>query len=134
MSALSRFAVPFVYGLIFILGYPSQWLLMHLDPGPLTKNELIATNVTLILIWITYTKSVYVDPGKIPRDWAEKELGNEKSTVSERERDVVAKSRKWCRKCDAPKPPRAHHCKECKRYVGWIFSFLNVSLLDRVVY
>jgi palmitoyltransferase len=26
------------------------------------------------------------------------------------------KSRKWCRKCDAPKPPRAHHCKECKRY------------------
>lgn len=118
MSALSRFAVPFVYGLIFVLGYPSQWLLMHLDPGPLTKNELIAANVALILIWITYTKSVYVDPGKIPTDWAEKELGDEKKIVSERERDAVAKSRKWCRKCDAPKPPRAHHCKECKRYAG----------------
>jgi palmitoyltransferase len=129
MSALSRFAVPFVYSLIFVLGYPSQWLLMHLDPGPLTRNELITANITLILIWITYTKSVYVDPGKIPTNWAEKELGDEKSVISERERDAVAKSRKWCRKCEAPKPPRAHHCKECKRYAEATGSFSNALLL-----
>jgi palmitoyltransferase len=116
MSKLSQLAVPFVYGLIFFLGYPSQWMLMHLEPGPLTKNELIASNIILVLIWITYTKSVFVDPGTIPKDWAEKEFVDTKEEVSEKERDAVAKSRKWCRKCDAAKPPRAHHCKECKRY------------------
>jgi len=116
MATLSKFAVPFVYGLIFFLGYPSQWMLMHLEPGPLTKNELIASNVILVLIWITYTQSVFVDPGTIPKDWAKKETRNAEVDVGEKEGDVVAKSKKWCRKCNAAKPPRAHHCKECKRY------------------
>lgn len=116
MSTLSQLAVPFVYGLIIFLGYPSQWLLMHLEPEPLTKNQLITINVTLVLIFITYTKSVFVDPGTISKDWAEKISGSEKVELSEKEREAVAKSRKWCRKCDAAKPPRAHHCKECKRY------------------
>jgi palmitoyltransferase len=115
---LSHLAVPFVYGLIAFLGYPSQWLLMHLEPEPLTKNEIIATNVFLVLIFITYTKTVFVDPGTIPKDWTEsaaqdKEL--EKSNANGGDETVV-KSRKWCRKCDAAKPPRAHHCKQCKRY------------------
>ena len=116
MSTLSQLAVPFVYGLIFFLGYLSQWMLMHLEPGPLTKNELIASNVSLVLIWITYTKSVFVDPGTIPKDWADNEPGSGKESAGEKEGDAVAKSRKWCRRCDAAKPPRAHHCKECKRY------------------
>ena len=29
---------------------------------------------------------------------------------------VVAR-RRWCRKCAAPKPPRAHHCKTCGRCI-----------------
>lgn len=108
---ISQLAVPAVYILILFLGYPSQWLLMQLEPAPLTKNELIASNIILVLIFITYTNSVFVDPGTIPKDWAEKqELG-----VSDEKKEVARKSRKWCRKCDAAKPPRAHHCKECKR-------------------
>lgn len=130
MSTLSQLAVPFVYGLIFFLGYPSQWMLLHLEPGPLTKNELIASNVILVLIWITYTKSVFVDPGTIPKDWAEKEFGNEKVGVSMEEREAMAKSRKWCRKCDAAKPPRAHHCKECKRYVRFVFILMLSESLE----
>ncbi|KAI8940252.1 hypothetical protein NX059_003953 [Plenodomus lindquistii] len=138
---LSQLAVPSVYFLIFFLGYPSQWMLMYLEPGPLTKNELIASNVILILIWITYTKAVFVDPGRIPRDWAERqEFGNNynnndnnnKKTDNDaddgKEPDMKTqspndpqtkepKTKKWCRKCAAPKPPRAHHCKECKRCI-----------------
>lgn len=117
MSALSRLAVPFVYLLIFFLGYPSQWLLMRLEPGPMTKNELIAANITLVLIWITYTRAVFVDPGTIPRDWAGKEEGGKEK---EKEGDFGMKSRKWCRKCEAAKPPRAHHCKECGRWVPFL--------------
>src|SRR4051794_8625162 len=106
---LSHLAVPSVYGLIFFLGYPSQWMLMHLEPGPLTKNELIASNVILVVIFITYTQSVFVDPGTIPQNWAE----NQEQRVSDEKKEIARKSRKWCRKCDAAKPPRAHHCKAC---------------------
>ncbi|KAF2831301.1 zf-DHHC-domain-containing protein [Ophiobolus disseminans] len=110
---LSHLAVPSVYGLIFFLGYPSQWMLMHLEPSPLTKNELIAANVILVLILVTYTQSVFVDPGTIPKDWAE----TQEQGVSDEKKEVAKKSRKWCRKCDAAKPPRAHHCKACKRCI-----------------
>jgi palmitoyltransferase len=101
----SQLAVPSVYLLLLFLGYPTQWLLLHLDPGPLTRNELIASNIIVILIFITYTQSVFVNPGAIPKDWAEKELATEKESKT--------KTRKWCSKCQAPKPPRAHHCKTC---------------------
>ncbi|UPX11799.1 Protein S-acyltransferase [Ascochyta rabiei] len=111
MPPLSQLAVPSVYVLIFFLGYPSQWLLQHLEPGPLTKKELIASNVILVLIWITYTRSVFVDPGTIPREWAGEAVSGADG------KEEMAKSRKWCRKCDAAKPPRAHHCKECKRCI-----------------
>lgn len=114
---LNQLAVPAVYVLIFFLGYPSQYLLLHLEPEPLTKNELIVSNVILVLILITYTKSVFVDAGTIPKDWnvgaAEADgKGGEKDRRGE---EVLGKSRKWCFRCDAAKPPRAHHCKECKR-------------------
>ncbi|KAI8955574.1 zf-DHHC-domain-containing protein [Xylaria longipes] len=33
------------------------------------------------------------------------------------ERICAAARRRWCRKCAAPKPPRAHHCKSCGRCV-----------------
>lgn len=132
MSSLSRLAVPFVYALIFALGYPSQWLLMQLEPGPLTKNELITANVTLLLIWITYTRSVFVDPGTIPKDWAGKELGEKKGGGEGEAKDDAVKSRKWCRKCDAAKPPRAHHCKECGRCVDLLLVHVYLySHLER---
>ncbi|KAF1944116.1 zf-DHHC-domain-containing protein [Clathrospora elynae] len=114
---LSQLAVPSVYTLILFLGYPSQWLLMRLEPAPLTKNELIASNVVLVLILITYTKSVFVDPGNIPKDWAGAVGSADEKEQRNREREALGKSRKWCRKCEAAKPPRAHHCKQCKRCI-----------------
>ncbi|KAI2641056.1 DHHC palmitoyltransferase-domain-containing protein [Xylaria nigripes] len=30
---------------------------------------------------------------------------------------AIAARRRWCRKCAAPKPPRAHHCKSCGRCI-----------------
>ncbi|KAF2253143.1 zf-DHHC-domain-containing protein [Trematosphaeria pertusa] len=113
---LNQVAVPAVYALISFLGYPSQILLSYLDPGPLTKNELILSNTALVLIYITYTKSVFVDPGRIPKGW-EKKDGEEPRKMNGNGEKKGGQSRKWCRKCDAPKPPRTHHCKECKRCI-----------------
>jgi palmitoyltransferase len=117
---LAQLAVPSVYLLITFLAYTSQWLLLHLDPEPVKRGELIRFNVLLVCLLISYTRSVLVDPG-----WAvvgkgdgeqEKEIdadGDEKGKGGEEAR----RSRKWCRKCNAMKPPRAHHCRTCKRFV-----------------
>ena len=118
---LNQIAVPGVYALIFFLGYPSQALFYYLDPAPLTKNELILSNVLLVCIFITYTQSVFVDPGTIPKkegDEREKELAGVNGSGSTEKlggKKGSAQRTKWCRKCDAAKPPRSHHCKECKR-------------------
>lgn len=113
---LSQLAVPSVYGLIIFLGYPSQWLLMNLEPGPLTKNELIIFNVALVMILITYARSVMVDPGTVPKDWTEKQEPEDVKGKRVVRTEAMSKNRKWCRRCDAAKPPRAHHCKTCGKY------------------
>ncbi|KAF2730183.1 hypothetical protein EJ04DRAFT_515440 [Polyplosphaeria fusca] len=101
---LSALAVPSVYALIFFLSYTSQLLLLFLEPGPLTKDELIRFNVLLVCLLVCYTRSVIADPGRIPRT-GQKEIVEDGRQGRQR----------WCRKCEAIKPPRAHHCKECKR-------------------
>ncbi|ORY19399.1 DHHC palmitoyltransferase-domain-containing protein [Clohesyomyces aquaticus] len=107
---LSALAVPSVYGLISFLAYSSQWLLLYLDPEPISKKQLIRFNVLLVCLLITYTRAVIVDPGRIPRS-PEKEEDNIDGKDSGKGR------KRWCRKCKATKPPRSHHCKECKRCI-----------------
>jgi hypothetical protein len=97
---LSRLAVPSVSLLITFLGYTSQWVLLRLEkPEPPTTTQLIRFNALLLCLWICYYRAVTVDPGHIPE-----------STVQEKERSTATpgQPRKWCRKCDAAKPPRAH--------------------------
>ncbi|KAE8841370.1 hypothetical protein PTNB73_05743 [Pyrenophora teres f. teres] len=45
---IQNLAVPSVYLLILFLGYPSQYLLMHLEPRPLSEKEIWAANVLLM--------------------------------------------------------------------------------------
>jgi palmitoyltransferase len=116
----NQLAVPAVYVLIFFLGYPSQILFIYLDPAPLTKNELVLANVLLVCIFITYSKSVFVDPGTIPKrdgDGDGRKVGSvvDGDGMGNGGKKGTGQRTKWCRKCDAAKPPRAHHCKECKR-------------------
>ncbi|KAF1975657.1 zf-DHHC-domain-containing protein [Bimuria novae-zelandiae CBS 107.79] len=115
LSSINQIAVPGVYLLIFFLGYPSQILFYYIDPAPLTKTELYISNGALVLIFITYTKSVFVDPGTIPKSYG-REDEKEQGVVAEKRGDGLKRT-KWCRKCNAVKPPRAHHCKECKRCI-----------------
>ena len=108
--SLEFLAVPSVYALITFLAYTSQILLLYLEPYPLEKKQLIRFNVLLICLLITYTRSVLVDPGRIPKNEHEEE--EEIENLDEKKH---GQPRKWCRKCSAVKPPRSHHCKSCKR-------------------
>ncbi|KAI3394635.1 hypothetical protein diail_2499 [Diaporthe ilicicola] len=121
--------VPAVCLLIIFLGYTSQWLFNtaeNLDPGPLTQRETAIFNILLVCLWLTYYKACTVPPGRYdfpppppppseagaappPNETAETLMPEPEPKTS----TAIATTR-WCKKCDAPKPLRAHHCRLCK--------------------
>ncbi|KAL4893251.1 Palmitoyltransferase pfa4 [Aspergillus ambiguus] len=108
--SISRLAIPSVCALISFLAYTSQYFFLHFVPAPLTKEEAWRLNIAALCIWITYYRSCTVDPGRIPADW--RPDGGQKPVV-----DSLNDRQRWCRRCEAFKPPRAHHCKTCQRCI-----------------
>jgi palmitoyltransferase len=109
--SLEKLAIPAVSFLIIFLAYSSQYLFHHIDPGPLSIKEATWFNALVGAIWWTYYRACTVDPGR--KGWVEKasipkDKEDEPSTQ-------IASNKRWCKKCNAVKPPRAHHCKQCKR-------------------
>lgn len=107
---VSRLAIPAVSVLISFLAYTSQYFFHHFQPAPLTLDEGWAINVFALCIWICYYRSCFVDPGRF--DPKQKSAG-----PSRQETDQNTGRQRWCRRCEAYKPPRAHHCKTCKRCI-----------------
>ncbi|TPX17960.1 uncharacterized protein E0L32_011961 [Thyridium curvatum] len=129
---LQILAVPAVCMLIAFLGYSSQWLFHvaeDLAPGPLTPREFVAFNSLLLCLWWTYFKACTVDPGRyppLPSSAPESSVNNSSNTTAERKSGGASKSSvaaaaasaaRYCKKCRAPKPPRAHHCRHCGRCI-----------------
>ncbi|KAI5366005.1 putative palmitoyltransferase, DHHC domain, palmitoyltransferase PFA4 [Septoria linicola] len=113
---VQRMALPGVSALVAFLAYTSQWLFQHIEPGPLTKREAYIFNGLVACIFICYWRTCLTDPGHIPQDWHDtiKEAGSEAQQTASK---AAAQSNRWCRRCEAFKPPRAHHCKTCKRCI-----------------
>lgn len=112
-AALERLAPPGVTALVAFLAYSSQWLFYHVEPGPLRNGDAYLFNALVASLLICYWRTCFTDPGRIPRDWWEKSsaVGGEDG-----EDEQKPQRQRWCRKCETFKPPRAHHCKTCKRY------------------
>ncbi|KAK1755272.1 Palmitoyltransferase PFA4 [Echria macrotheca] len=109
-TGLQAIYVPAVCILIFFLAYFSQWLFARspeLAPGPLTRRESITFNLLIACVWYTYYKAITVDPGRyiFPK------------SSSPKTTPAAATNQRWCKKCNAPKPPRAHHCRHCARCI-----------------
>lgn len=103
---LQALAVPAVTLLVIFLAYSSQVLLPLLEPGPLTSGQKWKFNALVSCIWMTYYRAITVNPGRVPTEQSTGEAGkNEAHHMRQR----------YCRRCEAPKPPRSHHCKVCKR-------------------
>ncbi|KZF26086.1 zf-DHHC-domain-containing protein [Xylona heveae TC161] len=140
LPPLSSLAIPGVSLLIAFLAYSSQILFHYIEPGPLEKDQYVIFNLVVACIWVCYARTCYIDPGKIPKDWPTAVLSKGlSSTVADAKgpnttnlepvdmgevkssptgtSDIQTRKGRWCRKCEAPKPPRAHHCKQCKRCI-----------------
>jgi palmitoyltransferase len=120
-TSLEDLAIPGVSILILFLAYTSQYLFYYIEPGPLTKTEAIWFNVFVLGIWWCYDRACFVEAG--PKGWVGKVIRDEGESDDEAEDRVLKKGMRWCKKCDAVKPPRAHHCRKCGRYTISPFCF-----------
>ncbi|KAK4647547.1 Palmitoyltransferase [Podospora bellae-mahoneyi] len=106
--------VPSVVALIIFQGYFSQYLFNtspDLRPGPLTFRENVTFNALLLCLWWTYYKACTVDPGRF--------IFSPSSDKKEEDKDDQKpnQNKRFCKKCQAFKPPRAHHCRHCARCI-----------------
>ncbi|TAQ90100.1 hypothetical protein B7494_g1539 [Chlorociboria aeruginascens] len=118
IQSFKDLAVPGSCLIMGFVAYSSQFLFHHIEPEPLSKSQTIWFNVIVLGVWWSYYKTCSVDPG--PKGWVEKigaKKGKEKVTLSETEEGKLQRGIKWCKKCDAVKPPRAHHCRQCGRCI-----------------
>lgn len=99
---LQRFIIPAAVLIISFLSFSSQLLFYHISPGPLGPREAAVFNVLIACVFICYARACLTDPGKISSQGIKNGDGS---------------NGRWCTKCDAPKPPRSHHCRVCARFV-----------------
>lgn len=132
---ITQLAIPAVSILITFLAYSSQYLFLYIEPEPLTTRQLIKFNTLLCCLWISYARACAVNPGHVPEGWrprgAEKDGGNGMEARDNNAGDIGdyfsgGSRQRWCRRCEALKPPRAHHCKTCQRWVST--SLTTISL------
>lgn len=111
MPQLQTLACPGVVSLVSCLAFSSQYLFLSIEPGPLRKGDAYLFNALVLALLFCYARTCLNDPGTIPQDWQERLPDDKGKSIVESE----ARNLRFCRKCDAPKPPRAHHCRTCKR-------------------
>ena len=110
--SIAQLALPGVAALIGVLAYGSQLLFLHIEPSPLTKGEARSFNLLICCIWLCYFRACFTNPGSVPAGLKGSDAHENASSSPEFSND---QRHRWCRKCNAAKPPRAHHCKSCGR-------------------
>jgi palmitoyltransferase len=115
LPSIEALAIPAVSTLILFLAYTSQYLFYYIEPGPLSKNQAIWFNILVLAIWVCYDRACTVDPG--PKGWVGR-IGLDEEEAEDDAPDQETRRKRWCKKCDTVKPPRAHHCKQCGRYAS----------------
>jgi palmitoyltransferase len=113
LPAISQLAIPAASVLICFLSYSSQFLFLSIEPEPLDLEQTLWFNALVLCIWISYIRACKTDPGRVPSDW-QPAKGSPQS--KQPEVDETSGRTRWCRRCEASKPPRSHHCKTCKRW------------------
>ena len=118
-STLAKLAVPAVSLLIAFLSYTSQYFFHAIEPGPLEPRQTQIFNTLVVCLWVSYARACTTNPGSVPKDWFP-DNKPEENTLSD---GKIQTRQRYCRKCNALKPPRSHHCKVCKRYVDSRLSY-----------
>ncbi|KAJ7961397.1 S-acyltransferase [Quillaja saponaria] len=88
-----------------------RWFGLMTSPG--IMNAVVFTAVALMCIF-NYAFAISRDPGRVPSTYMPdvEDTGNPMHEIKRKGGDL-----RYCQKCSHYKPPRAHHCRVCKRCV-----------------
>ncbi|KAH9736006.1 putative protein S-acyltransferase 16 [Citrus sinensis] len=123
---LAIFYIYFTTVFIFI----DRWFGLMSSPG--LMNAIVFTAVALMCVF-SYTVAILRDPGRVPADYMP-DVEDDQNPMHEIKRK--GGDLRYCQKCSHYKPPRAHHCRVCKRcvlrMVLLVGSLTNDSLEDEL--
>lgn len=76
--------------------------------------NIILFNLIILLLMIAHVKAVCSDPGIVPLPQNKVDFSDMYSGSKDHDIDTD-----WtvCAKCETYRPPRAHHCRTCKRCI-----------------
>ncbi|XP_027335915.1 probable protein S-acyltransferase 16 isoform X3 [Abrus precatorius] len=103
-------AIAFIYAsTVFV--FIDRWLGLFSSPG--IMNVVVFTVLTSMCAF-TYRTAISSDPGRVPSTYVP-DVEDVESPIHEIKRK--GGDLRYCQKCNHYKPPRAHHCRVCKRCV-----------------
>ena len=123
-STATYFPLAFVYGLTTWAVWVEASLAPQSSRGSLIGYTASCVGILLyVLLNWSYTVAVFTDPGSPSTSTAAKgysHLPTEEPLSSRSTPSLTVKSTgglRYCKKCEARKPDRAHHCSTCRRCV-----------------
>ncbi|KAK7350326.1 hypothetical protein VNO77_08819 [Canavalia gladiata] len=103
-------AIAYIYAsTVFV--FIDRWFGLFSSPG--IMNVVVFTALASMCVF-TYRIAISADPGRVPSTYMP-DVEDAESPVHEIKRK--GGDLRYCQKCSHYKPPRAHHCRVCKRCV-----------------
>ncbi|XVE76388.1 hypothetical protein DITRI_Ditri12bG0168600 [Diplodiscus trichospermus] len=103
-------AIAFIYFCTVFI-FIDRWFGLMTSPG--VMNAFVFTGVAVLCV-LNYGFAIFADPGRVPFSFMP---DIEDSGVPIHEIKRKGGDLRYCQKCSHFKPPRAHHCRVCKRCV-----------------
>ncbi|XP_050238112.1 probable protein S-acyltransferase 16 [Mercurialis annua] len=103
-------AITFIYfSTLFV--FVESWFGLMTSPGII--NAVVFTAMAFMCV-LNYCLAIFTDPGRVPSAYAPdiEDADNPVHEIKRKGGDL-----RYCQKCSHYKPPRAHHCRVCKRCV-----------------
>ncbi|KAG5243001.1 protein S-acyltransferase [Salix suchowensis] len=103
-------AILYIY-LSTIFVFIDRWFGLMSSPG--IMNAVVFTAIALLSV-LNYAIAILTDPGRVPSSFMPdiEDCGNPVHEIKRKGGDL-----RYCQKCSHFKPPRAHHCRVCRRCV-----------------
>ncbi|KAK8705136.1 hypothetical protein V6N13_048744 [Hibiscus sabdariffa] len=121
-------AIVFIYYCTVFI-FIDRWLGLMTSPG--IMNAVAFTSVAFMCV-LHYAFSIFADPGRVPSSFMP-DIEDPEVPIHEIKRK--GGDLRFCQKCSCFKPPRAHHCRVCKRcilrMVLLVGSLTNDSINDK---
>ncbi|XP_059667843.1 probable protein S-acyltransferase 16 isoform X2 [Cornus florida] len=103
-------AIGFIYfSTVFV--FIDRWFGLTSSPG--IMNAVVFTAIAIMCVF-NYSVAIFTDPGQVPSTFVPdiEDADNPIHEIKRKGGDL-----RYCQKCSHYKPPRAHHCRVCKRCV-----------------